>query len=449
MKSRRVHSERPGERPALSWRRGYLWIAVFVVPAVAGGWFVWRATAPAPPEVKTDGFDPVIAETIRSARTEVLRSPRSARARGRLGMVLLAHELRAPARDCFFQAMSFDPREPRWPYFAGLAERVDHPRAAAVLFARAVELFPPGETVPRLRLADTLLTLGQLDEAGSQYARAGELQPGSALAALGLGKVANARDQPDTAASHLGGALKSSTTRKAAHRLLVGIHQRQGQTEEAARLAAAMAALPNDEPMPDPFLAAIEALKTGEEAWINQADEWIKAGRPAEAVRLLEKTLASFPRSDRAMFFLGRARLRLGDAAGAEAILARAVEMAPESIEAQLQLGIARLSRGRTKEAQPCFRAAIRAKPNLGEAWYNLALSLGAAADRPECIAAFREAIRLKPNLTEAYVGLATVLRADGQGQAAAVELKRALAIGPPEPLRQTILAQLRLVQPE
>ncbi len=426
-----------------------MWIALFVGLAAAGGWFVWQATAPAPPEVKTEGFDPMIAQAIQSARADAQRSPRSARKRGRLGMVLLAHELRAPARDCFLSAMRFDPRQPRWPYFAGLAERVDNPRSAAVLFARAVELFPPSEIVPRLRLADTLLTLGQLDEAGSQYARALELQPGSALAALGLGKVANARDQPDIAVGHLGGALKSPTTRKAAHRLFVGIHQRQGQTEEVARLAATLATLPNDEPMPDPFLAEIEALKTGEEAWINQADDWIKAGRPAEAVRVLEKTLAAFPRSDRAMFFLGRARLRLGDAAGAETILARAVELAPESIEAQLQLGIARLSRGRTKEAQPCFRAAIRAKPNLGEAWYNLALSLGSAADRPECIAAFREAVRLKPNLTEAYVGLATVLRADGQGQAAAVELKRALALDPPEPLRQNILAQLRLVQPE
>lgn len=422
---------------------------MFVGLTATSVWFVWRATAPAPPEVKTEGFDPVIAEAIRSARADAQRSPRSARKRGRLGMVLLAHELRAPARDCFLQAMRLDPREPRWPYFAGLAERMDNPRAAAVLFARAVELFPPSEIVPRLRLADTLLTLGQLDEAGSQYARARELQPGSVPAALGLGKVANAQDQPDIAAGHLAGALKSSTTRKAAHRLLVGIHQRQGRTDEAARLAATLATLPNDEPMPDPFLAEVETLKTGEEAWINQADDWIKAGRPAEAVRLLEKTLAAFPRSDRAMFFLGRARLRLGDAAGAEAILARAVELAPESIEAQLQLGIARLSRGRTKEAQPCFRAAIRAKPNLGEAWYNLALSLGSAADRPECIAAFREAVRLKPNLTEAYVGLATVLRADGQGQAAAVELKRALALDPPEPLRQNILAQLRLVQPE
>jgi tetratricopeptide (TPR) repeat protein len=148
------------------------------------------------------------------------------------------------------------------------------------------------------------------------------------------------------------------------------------------------------------------------------------------------------------MVFLGRARGRLGDAAGAEAILMRAVALAPASVEAQMQLGVTRLSRGRAKEAQPCFRAAIQAKPNLGAAWFNLGLSLGGAInDRAESMAAFREAIRLKPDLIEAYLGLAVVLRADGQNQAAASELRRALSLQPEEPLRRKLLAQLELLE--
>ena len=51
----------------------------------------WRVTAPPPPVVNTTGFDPVIAAAIAQARATALRSPRSAEARGRLGMVLLAH----------------------------------------------------------------------------------------------------------------------------------------------------------------------------------------------------------------------------------------------------------------------------------------------------------------------------------------------------------------------
>jgi len=84
---------------------------------------------------------------------------------------------------------------------------------------------------------------------------------------------------------------------------------------------------------------------------------------------------------------------------------------APASIEAQPQLGVIRLSRGRAREAQPCFRAAIQ----------------------------------LKPNLVEVYLGLAVVLRADGHNQAAARELRRALALQPEEPLRRKLLDQLKL----
>ena len=63
-------------------------------------------------------------------------------------------------------------------------------------------------------------------------------------------------------------------------------------------------------------------------------------------------------------------------------------------------------------------------------------------------MAAFREAIRLTPNLVEAYLGLAVVLRAEGQNQAAADQLRRALSLQPEEPLRRKLLDQLKLVEP-
>jgi tetratricopeptide (TPR) repeat protein len=286
-----------------------------------------------------------------------------------------------------------------------------------------------------------------LDEAEVHYRHVWQRETNSAPAGLGLGKIAIAQDRATDAASFLDAATDHLSTRKAAYRLLLNVNQRLGRTNQAEQAARIVADLPNDAPMPDPLYAEVEQLKTGEQAWIDLGDEWIKAGRVADAARLLEKTVQTYPKSDRAMFFLGRARLRLGDAAGAEAVLSRAVELAPDSVEAQMQLGVLRLSRGRARAAQPCFRAAIRAKPNLGEAWFNLGLSLGAEINRAESVAAFREAIRLKPNLIEAYLGLAVALRVDGQKEAAAHELRRALDLQPEEPLRQKLLAQLKLVE--
>jgi protein O-GlcNAc transferase len=310
---------------------------------------------------------------------------------------------------------------------------------------RAVRLFPESESTPRLRLADTLLGLGRLDEAEALFRQVRQRDPNSAPAALGLGKVMNARDRMPDAANYLAAATDDPSTRRSASRLLVNVTHRLGRTNQAEQLARVLAELPNDTPLADPLFAQVEELKTGEQAWMDLAEEWIKTGRVADAAQLLEKTVQTYPKSARAKFLLGRARQRLGDVNGAEAILVQAIELAPDSVEALMQLGVLRLGRGRPRDAQRCFRAAIQAKPNLGQAWLNLGLSLGAEADRSECIAAFREAIRLKPNLIEAYLGLAVVLRASGENQAAAVELRRALDLDPEESLRKRLLDQLKL----
>jgi tetratricopeptide (TPR) repeat protein len=423
-------------------RQHWGWWVAFAVLIIAAlvAFQIWRVTAPPPTVVNTRGFDPVIAAAITDTRKAVLRSPRSADARGRMGMVLLAHQLRAESSLFFAQASAFAPRDPRWPYLLGVAQLVDNPMAAVTNLEHAAGLFSDRESAPRLKFADTLLSLGRVDEAEAQYRQVAQREPNSAAAALGLAKVANARERFSDAANFLSAAMQDPTTRRAAHRLLINVNQRLGRASEAEQLARTLADLPNDNPVPDSTLEAVEQFKTGEQVWLDQADEWIKTGRAAEAARLLEKAVATYPKSDRAMFFLGRARARLGDVAGAEKILTRAVEVAPSSVEAQMQLGALRLNQGRARAAQPCFRAALQAKPNLPEAWFNLGLSLGTdVINRAECIAAFREAIRLKPNLIEAYLGLAVALRADGQNQAAADELQRALELQPPEPLRRRL----------
>jgi tetratricopeptide (TPR) repeat protein len=376
----------------------------------------------------------------------VLGNPSSADARGRLGMVLLAHDVHAPAAGCFAQAFSLAPQEPRWPYLLGLAQLPDNPAAAAVSFEQAIRLFPAGDIVPRLRLADTLLALGRSEEAETHYRTIVQAQPNCARARLGLGKVCNARGQNAEAAGFLEGALEDPSTRKAAHRLLVPAYQRLGRSADSERLARVLADLPNDLPFPDPHLAQVQQLETGRAAWTERGDEWIKDGRVAEAAALLEKTVQTYTNADRAMFLLGRARFRMGDHAGAEEILLRSAELAPDSVEAHIQLGIVQLARGDAKAAQRSFRAAIKAKPNIAEAWFNLGLSLG-NENHADSVAAFHEAIRLKPNFAQAYLGLAVVLRADGQKEKAAAELRHALSLNPDPALRQKLLEQLKLAE--
>src|SRR4030095_13309715 len=102
---------------------------------------------------------------------------------------------------------------------------------------------------PRLRLADTLLSLGRLEEAEAHYRRILQREPSSARAGLGLGKVANARGRDLEAADFLTRATQDPSTRKAAQRLLLNVNQRLGRTNQLEQLARTLAELPDDKPL--------------------------------------------------------------------------------------------------------------------------------------------------------------------------------------------------------
>src|SRR5947208_14974603 len=63
-----------------------------------------REAAPGPPSPDTAALDPAVAAAVEAARGRVLRSPKSAAAWGRLGLVLAAHDLFAPALACLAEA---------------------------------------------------------------------------------------------------------------------------------------------------------------------------------------------------------------------------------------------------------------------------------------------------------------------------------------------------------
>jgi tetratricopeptide (TPR) repeat protein len=432
-----------------SWPTGLWTGAVIVILAASVILILARKagpTPPPPPAIDTAGFDPAIAAAIGEARQGVLNSPRSHEAWGRLGMVLLAHEMPAAAA-CFLTARDLAETDPRWSYYLAVSQLSGDLESAVANLERTLSLLPAQPRLqqhagfaPRLRLAEGLLQLGRLDEAEGHFLHIREQQPDSAVVALGLGKLSHARGRHSEAVGFLAAARDDPATRKAARRLLVSSFQRLNRTNEIDRLTQAIERLPADEAFPDPLMAEVERLKTGLNAWTDRADQWLKAGRPRDAARLMETAVERYPNSERALFFLGRARHRMGDLAGAEASLRRAIALAPGMIEAHMQLGIIHLARRRTDEAGQCFRAAIRAKPNLAEAWYNLGLSLG--GDRAESLTAFREAIRLRPGLIEAYLGLAVVLRAGGEFTEAREVVTRALQFCPDGPLRQSLLEQ-------
>jgi tetratricopeptide (TPR) repeat protein len=177
--------------------------------------WVLRRDTPPPPEVDLTGTDPAVAAAIETVRARVQQAPRDARAWGLLGMVLYAHEYAGESVLCFRQAQNLDARQPRWPYFLGIALAATDPVAALPELRRAVDLWGEGETAPRLRLANLLLSLGQVDEAEEQF-RIVLRQAPDAAAQLGLARVAVERNQPEEALKRLETCLADPVTQRPA-----------------------------------------------------------------------------------------------------------------------------------------------------------------------------------------------------------------------------------------
>jgi tetratricopeptide (TPR) repeat protein len=435
-------------RPArLPSRRLLMALALVGVAAAGGGlggWWLWqRQRAPEPPAVELAGVDPAVAAAIETSRTKVRQSPRSAAAWGLLGQVLVAHDFRAAALTCFAEAERLGPREPRWPYYQGVALYLGDPDAALPKLRRAVELCGDAPAAPRLLLAEALLNQGNLDEAESHYRHLLSRDPHNPWAHLGLARVAAGRDRPQDGLADLEQATAGRSCAKAAQTLLAQVQQRLGNADESAAALRRAADLPDDTGWPDPFVEAIEELQIGEHASLKRAGRLINQDRVAEGVRLLRQTTRDYPQSYGAWLMLGQGLLKGQDFADAEQALRQAVRLAPTPVDGRYFLGVALLERGENRAAADCFREAAKLKPDHALAYYQLGRCLVRLEDRAAAIGAFRDAVRCKPDFADAHAELGELLLQDGQRAKGVAHLRQAIDLNPAIPKARQLLREV------
>ncbi len=427
----------PARRTSRSLRRAFLLAVLLAGAAVAAWMWYGRRPPPAlqPPVVDTSGLDRDVAEAIEAARREVVASPRSARAWGKLGMIFVAHDFRGEGNACFAEAERLDPRDPRWPYLQGVTLEFGAPEEALPKLRRAVEL-AGNEPAPRLRLAETLLTVGQLDEAETLFRFVHQDDPENARALLGLGRVASARGETANSIALLRQAAASPYARKAAHVLLAQAYGRlPGKEREAENERELIARLPADPGWPDPYVEEALAVQGGKKARVERANRLRHQGRVREALALMHEATLLDPDSDYVWQSYGHMLLDARDYRGAERAFRKAIELAPDRFEQRFRLGTALYYQkparaGALAEAADAFRAAIRVTPSDARAHFSLGRCLqeeGRPADRPEAIAAYRAAVRCRPNYAEAHRNLGQLLAQTGREAAEMAVLQRLL----------------------
>ncbi len=459
--------------------RGWLWLLVGALAAVGLGaagvwWFLGRSPAPpAPPEAKGDHLDPGVVSAVQVVRQRVLKDPRSAQAWGDLGEVFLANELEDESLPCFAEAERLDASNPRWPYYqAGPLLNRGELETAVPILSRAAERCPftpeeKGEggdeaAAIRLRLAETLLTLGRQDEAETQIQSVLDRRPDDPRALFDLALLAVSREQWEAARADLLRCLGNPFTQQKARVQLAAVCGRLNDAADADAYRVQADHLPKDADWLDPFVAEyLSHWSVNKRDRYRVVEQYEAAGRFANALGVLRPMAAESPDDSLAHLTLGQCLAQMGDYGAAEISFRRgagpgagqgagAILPGPEPVQGRRTTG--RAGRRRPARAERLFqeaaslaRQALTTKPDYGYAYMVLGLSQKGRGRRAEALSALRQAVQCNPEVAEFHLYFGELLSDDGHAAEARSQLEEALRLAPPgAPWRQEARDRLK-----
>jgi tetratricopeptide (TPR) repeat protein len=431
--------------------------ALLLVASVASP-FVWMfLRPPAPPEVTTEGLDAEVAEVVSAARAGVVGNQRSAAAWGYLGRALLANETYPETSLlCFLEAERLDPDNPRWPYLAGLgllnlsrqSDAVPKLERAVVLCDRSDEK----NAAPRLRLAETLVALGQDEAAEAHVQNVLSTDAQNLRARYDLGMLASFRGDWEQARAHFLTCVGSPQARKKACAQLAAICERLSDKANADHYASLAARLPKDFNWSDPFVAEHAHLSVRKRDRYRLVEQMEAEGQFAAAAQVLTKLVERYPDDYLPHLMMGRILPQMGEFDRVEQHFARALELAPDKFQVHYLRGLVLLRRGEAiwftkdgdhKKALALFEASATAarqvlqqRPDYGFAHMSLGLSLKYLGRRAEAIAAFRDAVHCNPEYADIHLFLGATLAEDGKLSEARYYLEQALVLAVPSDRR-------------
>lgn len=307
----------------------------------------------------------------------------------------------------------------------------------------------PDDAEAHANLANTLQSLGRLDDALTSYRRALALDPSHAAAYNNLGNALRGLGQLDEAVASYRRALELEPDFVEAHSNLGNALRNLGQLDLAVasyrraleikprypeacnNLANALLDLGQLDQAQASYARAVQIKPDFAEAHSNLGNVLRGLGQLDQAVESHRRALALQPDFAGAHSNLGDTLRELGLPDAAAASCRRAIELDPDFAAAHNSLGNALLDLGRLEEAAASYRRALVLNGSFVEAHVNLGLVLRQLGRVAEAEASCRAALELKPRAAQAIVVLAE-LRADGGHFAEAEELfKRAVAINP------------------
>src|SRR3984957_17981946 len=176
---------------------------------------------------------------------------------------------------------------------------------------------------------------------------------------------------------------------------------------------------------------------------LTLATQFLKEGRPADAVAPLRQAAYLQPSDPTIQHDLGLACLEIGRLPEAIAAFLRAVSSNPRYADAYFRLGIALEKLGDLGSAVVAYDRATELMPSLTEAWFRAGALVHTLGHRDEAIGCFRRAAASGPKTRFGRLGAARALLTEDRDVEAERVLREALVLDPDNALAHDLLGNL------
>ena len=380
------------------------------------------------PALAIDSLPPAARAAISRVHRQATAEPDNPRSVGALASTLHAWELWEAAHEAYTRARRLEPLSFEWCYLDGIVlQRLVRHAEAATRFAEALAI-APGYLPARVKLADSMLETGRVEEATSLFAALAREPLTEPIGEVGLGRLAAAEGRHEAAVVHLQRAVALFPELGAAHYALALSYRALGRSEEARRALTLHQQHGAGWPaVDDPILARVTALRDDARALVQRGLKLAGQGDLEGAIAANEAALARDPSLAQAHGNLislhGRARNWAKAEEHYRAIVALGVNLGDAHYDYAVLLG----QQDKWELAEQAYRQALAVNPQHSQAQNNLGQILERQRRFEEAVQSYRQAVESQPVFRLARFNLGRMLIALERPDEASSELAKLL----------------------
>ena len=397
-----------------------------LIPLISVLIFFTQPTSSALPVLALDSFPPAARQVIEPAARAAAVKPTDAGAVGALGRALHAWEQWTSAHEVYVRAAVLAPRAFEWRYLDALVLQRLARHADAVTRLREALSLSPDFLPARVRLAESLLESGDLDESKKLFLALVDEPQSRPAVEVGLGRIAAARREHDAALAHFGRAVTLFPELGAAHYGLALSYRALGRLDEARSALALHNQYGARWPaLADPVLATVTTLREDAGAILQRGVRLAEAGDIDGAIAAHEAALERDPALVQPHANLISLYGRAGNWPKAEDHYRAVVRSGGGGAEPHYDYGVLLGLQQKWDLAIDAYHQALALNPMHARAQNNLGQALEQQRKLTDAAEAYRQAVQNQPGFRLARFNLARMLIALNRPAEAAIELEK------------------------